>query len=188
MTTDTIENNGADDNSNDSDGSNNNNNNNNNNENNWKDDDFLCFGDDDDDDDDEDARDEKTGADRNGSSGAGGHQKASMHSVPNDRISDVSDLPPWMNGPMNRFDRYRVLPMVRLHNEVVGFVKLIEPRQNEIAQREDILSKFKELAMGTFPKVSKHRGSDKDRQIAEESVLARGSLAVLLTTFVVDSR
>eukprot|EP00934_Nitzschia_sp_Nitz4_P001893 Nitzschia sp. Nitz4//scaffold128_size63911//6687//7961//NITZ4_006212-RA/size63911-processed-gene-0.126-mRNA-1//-1//CDS//3329534811//1893//frame0 len=58
-----------------------------------------------------------------------------------------NDLPPWMAYPV---DLKRISPLVALHNEVVGFCKLMEPRNEEIKKREELVARFKVLIASTF--------------------------------------
>lgn len=57
------------------------------------------------------------------------------------------DLPPWM-------DRYvdfrRTNHLVALHNEIVGFCKLMEPHEDEMKEREKLVEQFTELVQSTF--------------------------------------
>ncbi len=56
-------------------------------------------------------------------------------------------LPPWMD---DYVDHRRVTPMVALHNEIVGFTKLMEPRPDEMKMRNDLVKKFTALAESIF--------------------------------------
>lgn len=64
-------------------------------------------------------------------------------------------IPPWMSGKQasNLSDdrrRHMMHPMNRLHNEIVHFVNLMEPRPLEVQQREQFVQDFMELAKETF--------------------------------------
>eukprot|EP00536_Pseudo-nitzschia_multiseries_P002269 jgi/Psemu1/294768/fgenesh1_pm.30_\ len=50
----------------------------------------------------------------------------------------------------NYVDHRRVNPLVALHNEIVAFCRLMEPRREEMKTREDLLEKFSNLAKSTF--------------------------------------
>ena len=65
----------------------------------------------------------------------------------NNNIVNKSGLPPWMDSYV---DHFRVNPMIALHNEIVSFCKLMEPRKEEMKIREDLLQKFTKLAKSTF--------------------------------------
>lgn len=58
-----------------------------------------------------------------------------------------TDLPPWMK---QRVDYRRVNHLVALHNEVVGFCKLMEPHEDEMKQRRELVNSFTKLAKATF--------------------------------------
>ena len=56
-------------------------------------------------------------------------------------------LPPWMEGYV---DYRRINPLVALHNEIVSFCKLMEPRTDEMKTRQELVDKFTVLAKSTF--------------------------------------
>jgi non-canonical poly(A) RNA polymerase PAPD5/7 len=59
----------------------------------------------------------------------------------------LKDLPPWMEDFVN----YRqVNPLVMLHNEIVGFCKLMEPRTDEMKERQGLVDRFTALAQSVF--------------------------------------
>ena len=147
-------------------------------ENSWKDDDFLSFGnggkneskDDDgggDDGPDEGVR-QGLAFRQQGGGGHGQYQKQERHTgqqrqhqnqqQQSDRSSLVGPdpLPPWMNGtPHTRYDpssRRPVPPLVLLHNEIVDFASLMEPRKDEIEEREEVVRRIKSLVTETFGK------------------------------------
>eukprot|EP00980_Cylindrotheca_fusiformis_P003755 scaffold834_cov123-Cylindrotheca_fusiformis.AAC.2 len=68
---------------------------------------------------------------------------------PHHRFNPDTDLPPWMKHPV---DFRRIKPLVALHNEVVGFCKLMEPRQDEMNQRLELVDRFTKLVQDTFEK------------------------------------
>ena len=72
----------------------------------WKDDDFLSFG---------NASDEKSKPKR---------EEQSNENPAATSTNLENDLPPWMDQPTNF---RRVPPLVALHNEIVGFCKLMAP-------------------------------------------------------------
>jgi len=123
-------------------------------ENDWKNDDFLAFGSGD-----------------NSNANAGGapakDNAGSMRTKQNKRAAGACatppgahdatpDLPPWMDEGLawqqNLRNNRRPAPLVSLHNEIVEFAKLMEPRQEEIRQREELVRKVRELAEQTFGK------------------------------------
>jgi non-canonical poly(A) RNA polymerase PAPD5/7 len=57
------------------------------------------------------------------------------------------DLPPWMN---DYVDYGHVTALVALHNEIIAFCKLIQPRPNEIQQRKQLVERFTVLVKSTF--------------------------------------
>ena len=59
----------------------------------------------------------------------------------------LTSLPPWME---DYVDYRRINPLVALHNEIVSFQKLMEPRENEMKTREELVAKFTALAESTF--------------------------------------
>jgi non-canonical poly(A) RNA polymerase PAPD5/7 len=58
------------------------------------------------------------------------------------------DLPPWMTQHVNHHQRTNHL--VALHNEVVGFCKLMEPHPEEMKERFDLVERFTTLAKKVF--------------------------------------
>lgn len=59
----------------------------------------------------------------------------------------LKDLPPWMDDFVN----YRqVNPLVALHNEIFGFCKLMEPRKEEMKERQELVDRFTALAHSVF--------------------------------------
>jgi non-canonical poly(A) RNA polymerase PAPD5/7 len=59
----------------------------------------------------------------------------------------TSDLPPWM---AQHIDYRSVNYLVALHNEIGSFCKLMEPRDEEMNERNGIVEKFKTLAESIF--------------------------------------
>lgn len=80
------------------------------------------------------------------------------------------DLPPWMS----REPRRNINPLVRLHNEIVDFCSLMEPRKKEIEEREDLVKKFRVIADSCF-------GSD-----AQVKVFGSQATGLLLPTSDID--
>lgn len=118
------------------------------NENAWKNDDFLSFGEAT-----TAAEDDATSAsDR--STGAGSQPKNPRAEAASS-ASAVTDLPPWMdcqsawqNNPRNP---RRPSPLVALHNEIVDFATLMEPKEYEIREREELVERVTKLCEATFP-------------------------------------
>lgn len=120
-------------------------------ENDWKNDDFLAFG--------------SSGDDKNANSSASGddgrdrdapgakQQKRPAAKTGGSNRTDP-DLPPWMDERLawqqNLRNNRRPAPLVSLHNEIVEFAKLMEPRQDEIRQREELVRKVTRLAEQIF--------------------------------------
>lgn len=57
------------------------------------------------------------------------------------------DLPPWMN---QYTDFGRTNYLVALHNELVDFCKLMEPQEEEMKQRQEVVKTFSDLVHSTF--------------------------------------
>lgn len=98
------------------------------------DEDFLVLGGDSDEGENDDAESSQTGAPYNGDGSS-------------PRFNQDTDLPPWM---MYRVDYHRINPLVALHNEIVGFCKLMEPRENEMKERRELVARFTKLVEATF--------------------------------------
>ena len=79
---------------------------------------------------------------------AAGDNDATDKSKRKRRYDKNSSLPPWMESYV---DYRRVNPMVALHNEIVAFCKLMEPRDEEMKTREEIVARFTILAQSIFP-------------------------------------
>jgi non-canonical poly(A) RNA polymerase PAPD5/7 len=58
-------------------------------------------------------------------------------------------LPPWMK---QRVDYRNINHLVALHNEVVGFCKLMEPHEDEMKERRELVDRFTKLVQATFDK------------------------------------
>jgi non-canonical poly(A) RNA polymerase PAPD5/7 len=85
------------------------------------------------------------------------HQQESDSKTGSSAIADIDaltavydrlkDLPPWMGDFVN----YRqVNPLVALHNEIVSFCKLMEPRKEEMKERQELVDRFTALAHSVF--------------------------------------
>ena len=61
--------------------------------------------------------------------------------------SSQHDLPPWMD---DYVDYRRTNHLVALHNEIVGFCRLMEPRAEEMKERQKLVDRFTELVHSTF--------------------------------------
>lgn len=112
-------------------------------ENDWKNDDFLAFGSSGDD-------NANTDADTDVDAAPTKKQKR----PPPTATAAADPLPPWMDERLawqqNLRNNRRPAPLVSLHNEIVEFAKLMEPRQDEIRQREELVRKVTRLAERTF--------------------------------------
>lgn len=63
---------------------------------------------------------------------------------------DLKDqLPPWMDSP---HDTRLVHPLTSLHNEIVNFCTVMEPMEEEIQLREDLVTRIRALVEETFGK------------------------------------
>ena len=96
--------------------------------------------------------------DKGSSSSHGSHDEQGDEDDDNDDNDDddntsntiydpTRDLPPWMPHYVNR---QRTNHMVALHNEMVGFCTLMEPRPEEMKQREELVTRFTTLAKKIF--------------------------------------
>lgn len=103
----------------------------------WQDSDFLSFDAPREDDDDEESSHDQNGNSRNG------EQISSLR--------DSESLPPWMDQP-HRFKFHRNIPkLVLLHDEIVSFAKLMEPRPEELLKRKKLIDHVKEVVDRVFP-------------------------------------
>ena len=57
------------------------------------------------------------------------------------------DLPPWMSQHVNH---QQIHHLVALHNEIVGFCKLMEPHPEEMKERSDLVQRFTVLVKKVF--------------------------------------
>ena len=78
--------------------------------------------------------------------GSNGKQQARSQQF-SKNFDQCNALPPWMD---DYVDHRRVTPMIALHNEIVGFTKLMEPRPDEMKMRNDLVAKFTALAESIF--------------------------------------
>ena len=101
--------------------------------------------DEDDDDDDDDNEEEENGDDQQQSGGKSNTNNAPL--VLPSSYDNQRDLPPWMDSYV---DYRRVNHLVALHNEIVSFCRLMEPRPEEMKQRQDLVDRFTALAKSTF--------------------------------------
>ena len=115
-------------------------------ENDWKNDDFLAFGSSGDDNA-NNGGDKDRDADADADAALTKKQKRPAPAA-------AADLPPWMDERLawqqNLRNNRRPAPLVSLHNEIVEFAKLMEPRQDEIRQREELVRKVTLLAERTL--------------------------------------
>lgn len=135
-------------------------------ENDWKNDDFLAFGPGDNirTCSGNNANDEST---RNDAAGApakdvdAGDRRRKKRAAAGARPATATnptgvDLPPWMDERLawqqNPRNHRRPAPLVALHNEIVEFAQLMEPRPEEVRQREELVRMVRELAEQTFGK------------------------------------
>ena len=124
-----------------------------NNEETWKDDDFLSFRSDNEEDDNVEKR--KTKVNKKSSS-----LLSQISSSYNTTVNHThtSELPPWMDtfssGPPSH-QYYQIPPMVKLHNEIADFAKLMAPQEEEIKEREKLTIRVKDLIISTFGGIHK---------------------------------
>jgi non-canonical poly(A) RNA polymerase PAPD5/7 len=74
-------------------------------------------------------------------------QQAEKRELAHNSYDPTRDLPPWMDGFV---DHHRINHLVALHNEVVGFCKLMEPHKDEMKERENLVDRFTALVKSTF--------------------------------------
>jgi non-canonical poly(A) RNA polymerase PAPD5/7 len=102
---------------------------------NWHDDDFLSFG----------------GADHDEDQSY--RAIVTKRPLPKQRQQAASPLPPWMTQPHEKPPGFRPInPMVALHNEIVDFCSLMEPRISEIQIREALVIEISEIISAAFSK------------------------------------
>jgi len=65
----------------------------------------------------------------------------------NQNVNRTGDLPPWMT---QYVDYRRTNHLVALHNEIVGFCRLMEPHDEETKERKQLVDRFSDLVMSTF--------------------------------------
>ncbi|KAL3939488.1 MAG: hypothetical protein SGBAC_005794 [Bacillariaceae sp.] len=63
--------------------------------------------------------------------------------------NNATHLPPWMKESV---DYRRTNHLVALHNEIVEFCRLMEPREEEMKLRNELVDRFTKLAKTVFPK------------------------------------
>ena len=108
--------------------------------------DYLTLGDFDDNDDGDDYEESSTNNNNNnGGSGIDGGGSSSGLDVAN--YDPRIRLPPWMTSFV---DYRRTNHMVALHNEIVQFCKLMEPRRHELQQRQELVDRFTVLVKSVF--------------------------------------
>ena len=122
-------------------------------ENDWKNDDFLAFGpgDNSGNNANDESDDAAAGAPAKDAGDRRGKKRAAAGTT-----TKPTDLPPWMDERLawqqNPRNHRRPAPLVALHNEIVEFAKLMEPRPEEVRQREELVRMVRELAERTFGK------------------------------------
>lgn len=101
---------------------------------NWNDDDFLSFG-------------EKEGK-MNPSASVPSKTKQMESKVdrPTGEIIEEDDLPPWMEKASYR----NINPIIRLHNEITQFTRLVEPSLKEKQRRHDLVNRIRRLIQSLF--------------------------------------
>ena len=124
-----------------------------NNEESWKDDDFLSFRPDDEED---ESIDKKESQGKKKSSSLLSQISSSYNTTVNH--TERVELPPWMDTfssgpPAHQY--YQIPPMVKLHNEIADFAKLMAPQEEEIKEREKLTIRVKDLIISTFGGIHK---------------------------------
>jgi non-canonical poly(A) RNA polymerase PAPD5/7 len=119
-------------------------------------DDFVALGpldesnddnDHDDDDDDEDDGENDNGDDLVDAQSATAAAAAAIAASIPANYDSTRDLPPWMK---EYVDYHQVNLLVALHNEIIAFCKLMEPRPDEIQERQELVNRFTALVKETF--------------------------------------
>ena len=129
-------------------------------ENDWKNDDFLAFGPGDNTRSGNNANDESNDAAgapaKDVDAGDRRWKKRPAAGAHPATATNPTDLPPWMDERLawqqNPRNHRRPAPLVALHNEIVEFAQLMEPRPEEVRQREELVRMVRELAEQTFGK------------------------------------
>ena len=143
-------------------------------ENDWKNDDFLAFG-----------PGDNSGNANNESDddAAGAPAKDAGDRRGKKRAAAGADLPPWMDERLawqqNPRNHRRPAPLVALHNEIVEFAQLMEPRPEEVRQREELVRMVRELAEQTF-------GKGRDRSGCTVQVFGSQATGLFLPTSDID--
>ena len=102
----------------------------------WRNADFLTFDGAEDDEDSGEVDDDQTSKRRDDS-----EEPPSSNSFGSGEL-----LPPWMPVAASQ----SINPLVRLHNEIVDFCKLMEPEQSELSKREEWVVRLRRLAKSCF--------------------------------------
>lgn len=104
---------------------------------NWHDDDFLSF----------------AAADYGEENHESHRTVVTKRPLPKQRQKAEVSLPPWMTQPHKKGPGFRAInPMVALHNEIVDFCSLMEPRLSEIQTREALVVEISEIISTAFSK------------------------------------
>ena len=103
--------------------------------------DFVTLGDDDDDEDDDENNNNEDNEHDN-------EDDNNEDSTQQHRRRDL--LPPWMSQDVVHRGPQGTNHLVALHNEIVGFCTLMEPRPDEMKQREELVVRFTKLATKIF--------------------------------------
>jgi non-canonical poly(A) RNA polymerase PAPD5/7 len=80
------------------------------------------------------------------------HEKRPRSDINNKTMSltSVSSLPPWMDEP-HYYKFHRNVPkLVLLHDEIVSFAKLMEPRPEELENRQNFIKEVEKVVKSTF--------------------------------------
>jgi len=96
----------------------------------------------------DDGGEEEATNNRGGDSGNDSTEKTTTNGKRTRTFDKFNSLPPWMESYV---DYRRVNPLIALHNEIVGFCKLMEPKKEEMKTREELVAKFTALVKSTFP-------------------------------------
>jgi hypothetical protein len=95
----------------------------------------------------DDGEEEEEETNRGGDSGNDSTEKTTTNGKRTRTFDKFNSLPPWME---TYVDYRRVNPLIALHNEIVGFCKLMEPKEEEMKTREELVAKFTALVKSTF--------------------------------------
>ena len=129
----------------------------------------------------DDGGEEEATNNRGGDSGNDSTEKTTTNGKRTRTFDKFNSLPPWME---TYVDYRRVNPLIALHNEIVGFCKLMEPKKEEMKTREELVAKFTALVKSTFPNNCKVEvfGSQATGYVREQSKTFRLYFPIIIVS------